>query len=124
MSVEDFTYESMLDGFQRRFEAVAHELGDFPALRVGETILTYKELNQRADQLAYSIQKASNAQFIITWLSDEILLITVIMAIAKLGRVWVAVNYKTPPATIAQYIQKFEDAAFFTNQSLPSKPAR
>jgi acyl-coenzyme A synthetase/AMP-(fatty) acid ligase/thioesterase domain-containing protein/acyl carrier protein len=119
--IETLSHESMLEGYHRRFEAVASALGDSPAIRFGEKLISYRALNYRANQLAHAIEQATDAKHIITLVSDEMLLIPVMLAIAKLGRVWILLSNRMPAFMISHYITKFDDAAFFTDQKPPDE---
>ncbi|MBL6449308.1 amino acid adenylation domain-containing protein [Fulvivirga sp. 29W222] len=57
---ESFTQESVESTIDRRFEGQVEKFGNHTAIKVGGVALTYEQLNNRANQIAHSINQLTN----------------------------------------------------------------
>ena len=101
--VKDANQNSFLELFSKQVKKNPNH----PALKMGNSTLTYKELNDKADQLAYNLlaMGVSKDQLVNLLLPRSIELIISILGTLKAGGAYVPLSPKDGPARINHIIK-------------------
>ncbi|WUP10023.1 amino acid adenylation domain-containing protein [Streptomyces sp. NBC_00269] len=108
------------------FEAQAEQTPDAPAVVFEDATLTYRELNERANQLAHLLlaQGAGPEQFIALALPRSHELITAIIAVIKTGAAYVPIDLEYPAERITYMLTDSQPTLTLTTtkaaQDLPA----
>ncbi|WP_165482867.1 non-ribosomal peptide synthetase, partial [Legionella gratiana] len=99
------------------FEQQAALLSHHVAVSCGEIYLTYKELNEQANQLAAWIQGQGIAakQLIVLYLERRVDLVVAVLAVLKSGNAYVPLDLKYPNERVATIIEDCQPALILTH---------
>ncbi|MEU4837045.1 amino acid adenylation domain-containing protein [Nocardia testacea] len=106
--------------------ATARRYPEAPAVRSGDTTLTYRELEQRADALAHRLTErgAAPETFVALALPRSAELVVAIWAVARTGAAFVPLDPANPPERLAELLADSSSAlGVTTDPILPRLPA-
>lgn len=100
-----------------RFEKIVNHFGDRQAVRGKNNILTYKELNQAANQLARAIldKRGQGIEPIILICDHDVSVIIGLMGILKAGKAYVSLNSDTPVPRLNYILEDLEAKLIITD---------
>jgi hypothetical protein len=109
---------------QRRFEVNAHTFPGAPAVKAGNRLLTYGELDNQADELALYLQRRGlhAGCFCIVRLEPSIAEVRVILAILKAGATYVKFDPGLGPQHEAAVFDVLEPPFLFVHVTEPLSP--
>ncbi len=107
------------DCVHRRFEAQVERTPDAPAVRLGETVLTYRELNARANRLAHHLQELGVRPEITVGLLLErsIEMMVAVLGVLKSGGAYVPLDPAYPSARLRFMIEDSEASVVLTREA-------
>ncbi|MFC0215031.1 amino acid adenylation domain-containing protein [Paenibacillus chartarius] len=104
------------------FERNAAERPDHPAVVTDDAIITYRELNERANRIAHYLRRTSvePGSYVGLMLSRSVDMIAAMIGIAKSGGAYVPMEPTTPKARIERIIDTLGVTHLLTEQTLDS----
>ena len=113
------------DCIHGRFEAQAERTPDAIALTLGERRLTYRELNQRANQLAHHLRKRGVGPDVFVGICADrtIELVVGLLGILKAGGTYVPIDPQYPPERRAFMLQDSKSPIILTEQAMAGELA-
>ena len=115
------TEDDLKGGIHKRLEYLKTVIGDQPALHFNEEIVTFAELESRANQLAHHIQLQTNCTRIATIFTDEVMVVVAIFAIMKLGRTWIPMSAGLPKEFVIRHLNHFGDSVLLLETDTADK---
>jgi amino acid adenylation domain-containing protein len=98
------------------FEARAAALPDAPAVSFGDTTLSYRQLDERANRIAHALlDRSLSAQPVGVLVERSTDLLATLLAVMKTGRAYIPLDPTHPPARLKQILGEAQVSALITD---------
>ena len=114
----EFPIEDVETSIPAQFEKIAQQYPDYSAIKIGDQVVTYAELNAMANRIAWSILglTGNDRAAIALHLETGLPLLATLFGVLKAGKIFVFLDPLFPPSRIESIIQNAQVELVITDQ--------